>query len=124
MYVAAPEMIANVMINLTSVEIKGSTVNFTLSWTEPFANFDPIVNYTITINCINITNGTVCPLIVTTAGNVTSRDVSFTTDLSMINTISVTASNTVGKSNPLTRIIVGKLFSLFIKYMLYTVYFC
>ena len=102
-------MVPFVTIDANSVNVNRSNnnVSFTLSWTEPFANFDPIVNYTITINCINITNGTVCPMTFNTTGNVTSRDVSFTTDLSMMNTISMTASNTVGTSDPTMINIVG-----------------
>ena len=107
-----PAMVPSVTIDVDSVNVNRSNnnVSFTLSWTEPFANFDPIVNYTITINCITITNGNECPLIVTT-DNVTSIDVSFTTDLSMMNNISVTASNTVGISDPATIPIGGKLCS-------------
>ena len=111
-YTGPPAMVPSVTIDVNTLNIdaynNNSNVSFTLSWTEPFANFTPITNYTITINCINITNGTVCPLIYTTTDNVTtSVNVNFTTDLSMMNTISVTANNILGASNPTTIELVG-----------------
>ena len=111
-YTGPPAMVPSVTIDVNTLNIdaynNNSNVSFTLSWTEPFANFTPITNYTITINCINITNGTVCPLIITTTDNVTtSVNVNFTTDLSMMNNISVTASNDVGMSDPTTTELAG-----------------
>ena len=97
-------MITNVIIDLATVNIDDDNVSFTLSWNEPFANFDPIVNYTVTINC---TDNATCPVIV---DNVTrTADVNFITDLSMMTTLSVTATNTIGTSDPAIRIITGKL---------------
>jgi len=100
-------MVPSVTVDLNTVSIdrNNNNVIFSLSWGEPFANFDPIVNYNITISC---TNNTVCPLMFTT--NTTTLDVNLITDLSMMNrTISVTASNTVGTSNATARMIVGEL---------------
>ena len=90
------------MIDLSTVNIDNNNVSFTLNWDEPFDNFDPIVNYTITINCTDAS----CPVmfIVTT----TSASVSFITDLSMMTPLSVTASNTVGTSDPTTISIAGE----------------
>ena len=104
--IGAPHVVTNVMIDFQSVSIDNeiNTINFTLSWNEPFANFDPIVNYTVTINCTNV--GT-CPAIVNT--NVTSVGVkNIITDLSVMNLILVTASNSVGTSDPTARAIVGR----------------
>ena len=98
-------MITNIMINLPSVKIVGSSVNFTMTWTEPFPNFDPIVNYTITIYC---TNTTLCPAVFNADNSIRSRFISIITDLSMMNFISMTATNTIGTSAPAIRIIVGK----------------
>ena len=98
-------MITNVMINLQTVKIVDSSVNFTMTWTEPFANFDPIVNYTITIHC---TNATLCPAVFNADNTITSLFVNIITDLSVMNSISVTASNTIGTSDRAIRIIVGK----------------
>ena len=91
------------MIDFESIKIDDDTIKFTLSWNEPFANFDPIVNYTVTINCTTTPS---CPVIVNTG--VTSVDVNIITDLSVMNLISVTASNSVGASDPTTRAIVGR----------------
>ena len=100
---AAPANVTNVMIDLTTVNIDNNNVRFTLSWNEPFNNFDPIVNYTITINC----NDASCPVMFTVT--TTSANVSFITDLSMMTPLSVTATNTIGTSDPTTLRIAGKL---------------
>ena len=99
---AAPANITNVMIDLTTVTIDDDNISFTLSWNEPFANFDPIVNYTVTINC---TDNATCPVefIVTTA----TAYLNFITNLTMMTSIQVTASNTIGQSNPATTVIFG-----------------
>ena len=101
-------MVGNVMIALNTVNISdNNNVRFTLNWDKPFDNFDPIVNYTITINC----NDSSCP--VTFNVTATSANVSFITDLSIMTSLSVTASNTVGTSNPTTIVIVGKLINMY-----------
>ena len=102
----APAMITNVIIDLATVNIDDDNVSFTLSWNEPFANFDPIVNYTVTINC---TDNATCPVIVDTDNVTRTADVNFITDLSMMTTLSVTATNTINTSDPAIRIITGKL---------------
>ena len=102
---AAPTMIANIIIDLATVNIDDDNVSFMLSWNEPFANFDPIVNYTVTINC---TDNATCPVIVDTDNVTRTADVNFITDLSMMTTLSVTATNTIGTSDPAIRIITGK----------------
>ena len=97
-------MVGNIVIDLDTVNVDNNNVSFTLNWTEPFANFDPIVNYTITINCTDAQ----CPAVFTVT--TTSASVYFITDLSMMTPLSVTAINTVGESDPAIRIIVGKLY--------------
>ena len=119
----APSMITNVMINGTSiirfsVGNDNSNVSFTVNWDEPFANFDPIVNYTITINCSDAS----CPVMLTVT--TTSASVNFITDLSMTTPLSVTASNTIGTSNPTTVMIGGKLLYLMHVYMCMYNYVC
>ena len=101
---AAPANITNVVIDLDSVSVDDDNVSFTLSWNEPFANFDPIVNYVVTIFCTNIT-GCLAEFIVTTT---TTADVNFITDLSIMTSIQVTANNTIGQSNAITIVIIGK----------------
>ena len=96
-------MVNNVMIDLNTVNVDNNNVSFTLNWDEPFANFDPIVNYTITINCTDAQ----CPAVFTVT--TTSASVDFLTDLSMMTHLLVSASNTVGGSESGIIIIVGRL---------------
>ena len=108
-------MVGNIVIDLNTVNIDNN-VSFTLNWDEPFDNFDPIVNYTITINC----NDASCPVMFTVT--ITSANVSFITDLSMMTPLSVTATNTIGTSDPTTIMIAGKLIYIRIYCMhMYTV---
>ena len=101
-YTGAPDIVGNVMIDLDTVDVDNNDVGFTLNWDEPFANFDPIVNYTITINCTDAQ----CPAVFTVT--TTSASVNFITDLSMMTPLSVTASNTVGTSDPTVIVFGGK----------------
>ena len=94
-------MVGNIVIDLNTVNVDNNIVSFTLNWTEPFANFDPIVNYVITISCSDFD----CPIVLTVA---TSISVYFLTYLSMMIPVSVAASNTVGTSDPGTIVIDGK----------------
>ena len=97
-------MVGNIMIDVDTVNIDNNNVSFTLNWDEPFDNFDPIVNYTITINCNDVS----CPMMFTVT--TTSANVSFITDLPMMTPLSVTATNTIGTSDPATIIITGELY--------------
>ena len=105
-------MVGNIVIDLNTVNVDNNNVNFILNWTEPFANFDPIVNYAISINCTDAQ----CPAVFTVT--TTSASVYFITDLSMMTPLSVTASNTVGESDPAIRIVVGKLRILYVYFSL------
>ena len=71
--------------------INGNNVTLTLSWGEPFNNFDPIVNYTV------LCSGDVtCPPNFTTTDN-TTRSYTFTNLTTMANYIlSVVATNSIG----------------------------
>ena len=42
-----PWRIPNVRFGIESIDINGNNVTLTLNWGEPFNNFDPIVNYTV-----------------------------------------------------------------------------
>ena len=107
MNTAAPNVVTNVIITDITViddeDVDDDNVSFTLSWNEPFTNFDPIVNYTVTINCTDAP----CPEMYT----VTTRtsDVNFVTNLSVMTTLLVTATNTIGTSDPAITIIADKL---------------
>ena len=121
MYTVAPAMISDVIIDLDSVNIDDNDISFTLSWNEPFAGINPIVNYTVTINC---TNDATCPVVVNTDNVTRTADVNFITDLLMMTTLSVTATNSIGTSDPAIRIITGKLhiFCAYVSVNTYTKY--
>ena len=110
-------MVGNIVIDINTINVDNNNVSFTLNWDEPFDNFDPIVNYTITINCTDAS----CPVMfsVTT----TSASVSFITDLSMMTNLSVTASNTIGTSDP-TTVIASKLHTYIRNGMYRLMYVC
>ena len=110
-------MITNVIIDRATVNIDDDNISFAFSWNEPFANFVPLVNYTVTINC---TDNPTCPVIVDTDNVTRTADVNFITDLSMMTTLSVTATNTIGTSDPAIRIIIGKLHSYIRMYRVLT----
>ena len=110
-------MITNVIIDRATVNIDDDNVSFALSWNEPFANFVPLVNYTVTIHC---TDNATCPVIVDTDNVTRTADVNFITDLSMMTTLSVTATNNIGTSDPAIRIITGKLHSYICMYRILT----
>ena len=72
------------------VNINGNIVTLTLSWGEPFNNFDPIVNYTVSCS-----GDVTCPPNVTTTDN-TTRSYTITNLTSMTNyTFSVVATNSI-----------------------------
>ena len=96
-------MVGNVMIDVHTIITNNNNVSFTVNWDEPFANFDPIMNYTITVNCSDAS----CPVMSTIT--TTSASVNFITDLSMMTPLSVTASNTIVTSDPTIVVIAGKL---------------
>ena len=69
----------------------GSNVTFTLSWGEPFNNFDAIVNYTVSCS-----GDITCPPDFTTTDN-TTRSYTITNLTPMTNyTFSVVATNSIG----------------------------
>ena len=53
-----PWRIPNVRFGIESIDINGNNVTLTLNWGEPFNNFDPIVNYTVScsgdVTCLQI----------------------------------------------------------------------
>ena len=42
-----PRIVPDVTVHENTICINGNNVTLTLSWGEPFNNFDPIVNYTV-----------------------------------------------------------------------------
>ena len=45
--VGVPAVVPHVTVDVNTINITGNNVTLTLSWREPFNNFDPIVNYTV-----------------------------------------------------------------------------
>ena len=43
----APDKVPGVMVITDSILLDDNNVTFTLSWVEPFNNFDPIMSYTV-----------------------------------------------------------------------------
>ena len=70
-----------------------NNITVTLSWGEPFNNFDPIVNYTVTVSC---SGDATCPSNFTT--NNTARIYVITTNFTPMTdyTFSVVATNSIG----------------------------
>ncbi|XP_065892637.1 uncharacterized protein [Dysidea avara] len=104
-----PDMVPCVMVDISSISAKPqfpaqpTQFSFTLNWGVPFANFDPILNYTIITSC---SENTVCPVTHVTCSDVTTFDISYTLPIITVNyTISITAGNTVGSSDPVIRIL-------------------
>ena len=85
-----------VKVNVTLTDnniiiINGISVTITLNWEEPFNNFDPIVNYTV--SCSGNEN---CPSNFTTTDN-TTRSHNITNLTPMTNySFSVVATNSIG----------------------------
>ena len=81
-----PAMVPNVTFNNNTI-----TGTLTLSWGEPFNNFDPIVNYTVSCS-----GDVTCPPNFTTTDN-TTRSYIITNLTPMTNyTFSVVATNSIG----------------------------
>ncbi|XP_065897929.1 adhesion G protein-coupled receptor L3-like isoform X2 [Dysidea avara] len=106
---AVPDIVPGVMVDISSISstpqfpAQPTQFSFTLNWGEPFANFDPILNYTIITSC---SDNTVCPVTHVTGSDVTTLDISYTLPIITVNyTISITANNTVGLSDPVMRIL-------------------
>ena len=111
-YSDVPDMVPGVMVDISSISAtpqfpaQPTQFSFTLNWGIPFANFDPILNYTIITSC---SDNTVCPVTHVTGSDVTTLDISYTLPIITVNyTISITANNTVGSSDPVMRIFAGE----------------
>ena len=73
------------------ISSNGKAISLTLSWGEPFNNFDPIVNYTVSCS-----GDVACPPNFTTTDN-TTRSYTIANLTTMTNyTFSVVATNSIG----------------------------
>ena len=88
---AAPNQVPDVAVMPDTITLDGNNATLTLSWGEPFNNFDPIVNYTVSCS-----GDVTCPPNFTTTDNIT-RSYTITNLTSIINyTFSVVATNSIG----------------------------
>ena len=85
-------MVPNVRIDYDIININGNvTIKMLLDWGEPFNNFDPIVNYTVSCS-----GDVTCPPNFTTTDN-TTRSYTITNLTPMTDyTFSVVATNSIG----------------------------
>ena len=84
-------MVPNVTIDNNSININGNNVTLTLSWGEPFNNFDPIVDY-----IVSCSGDVTCPPNFTTTDNTTrSYTIANLTTMTTY-TFSVVATNSIG----------------------------
>ena len=84
-------MVPDVTVDNNTININGNIVTLTLSWGEPFNNFDPIENYTVSCS-----GDVTCPLNFTTTNN-TTRSYTITNLTPLTNyTFSVVATNSIG----------------------------
>ena len=86
-----PAMVPSVTVDDNTLNINGDNITLTLSWGEPFNNFDPIVNYTVSCS-----GDVTYPLNFTTTDN-TTRSYTITNLTTMTTyTFSVVATNSIG----------------------------
>ena len=84
-------MVPDITIDDNTTNINGNFVTLTLSWREPFNNFDPIVNY-----IVSCSGDVTCPPNFTTTDN-TTRSYTITNLTPMTKyTFSVVATNSIG----------------------------
>ena len=92
---AVPDEVPYVRVDMDSITLDDDNVTLTLIWGEPFNNFDPIVNYTV--SCLGDMG---CPPNFTTTDS-TTRSYTISSLISMINyTFSVVATNSIGSGDP------------------------
>ena len=90
-YTGAPDQVPDAVVITDSVTLDDDNVTLTLNWGEPFNNFDPIVNYTVSCS-----GDVTCPPSFTTTDN-TTRSYTITNLTAMTNyTFSVVATNSIG----------------------------
>ena len=78
-------------VEVDSIRINGRNIGLTLSWMEPFNNYNPIVNYTVSCS-----GDVTCPPNFTTTDNTTrSYTITNLTPLTTY-TFSVVATNSIG----------------------------
>ena len=94
LYTAAPDQVPGVMVITDSITLNSDNVTLTLNWGEPFNNFDPILNYTVSCS-----GDDACPPNFTTidtgCNTTTTFDITNLTSMTTY-TFSVVATNSIG----------------------------
>ena len=89
--IGIPAMVPSITVDDNTININGSNVTLALSWGEPFNNYDPIVDYTVSCS-----GDVTCPPNFTTTDN-TTRSYTITNLTTMTTyTFSVVATNSIG----------------------------
>ena len=83
-------MVPGVTFDSNTISINENIVTLILNWEEPFNNFDPIVNYTVSCS-----GDVTCPPNFTTVDNATSYTITNLTPMTNY-TFSVVATNSIG----------------------------
>ena len=84
-------MVPDVIVDNDTITASRSNVTLTLSWGDPFNNFDPILNYTVSCS-----GDVTCPPNFSTTDN-TTRSYTITNLTTMTTyTFSVVATNSIG----------------------------
>ena len=90
MYItAAPDQVP--MVAVFRITVENNVANATLSWGEPFNNFDPIISYTV--SCLGDDQ---CPEDFTTLDNTTRSYIIINLNFVTNYTFSVIATNSIG----------------------------
>ena len=86
-------MVPSIAVDVNTVSINEGIVTLKLSWEEPFNNFDPIVNYTVSCS-----SDAICPASsnFTTTNNTTRSYTVTNLTTKTTYTFSVTATNSIG----------------------------
>lgn len=93
--IAVPDQVPGFTGMADSMTLEGNMLNLTLSWGEPFNNFDPIISYTVTCS-----GDDRCPEDHTTPANATrSYSVTNLNPMTIYN-FAIFATNSIGNGEP------------------------
>ena len=84
-------MVPGVTVDDNTININGNNITFRISWEEPFNNFNPIVNYTVSCS-----GDITCPPNFTTTDNTTRTCIINNLTTMTTYTFSVVATNSIG----------------------------
>jgi len=108
-YVGTPDVVPNFSVDPNSIVIninnRSLIDTLTLTWEEPFNNFNPITNYTVTCSS---SSSVTCPPDFTTQNNTVRQYTINNILLTRTDYLfSIIATNNVGSGTPITTLITG-----------------